>query len=135
LGARSRVGCGRRGGRDEERMVIRWGIAGPGEIATRFAEGMREVEGGTVISGGSRSLDRAQAFAARFDIPRAVGGYEALADDPDVDAVYVATPHSRHAADTLLFLSAGKHLLCEKPFALNVTQANEMIAAADANQR
>jgi predicted dehydrogenase len=115
--------------------VIRWGIAGPGEIATRFAEGMREVDGGTVTSVGSRSLDRAQAFAARFDIPGAVGSYEALADDPDVDAVYVATPHSRHAADTLLFLSAGKHVLCEKPFALNVTQANEMIAAAEANRR
>ncbi len=115
--------------------MIRWGIAGPGEIATRFAEGMREIDGGTVAAVGSRSLERAEAFAARFDIARSLGSYEALADDPDVDAVYVATPHSRHAADTLLFLSAGKHVLCEKPFALNATQANEMIAAAQAQQR
>jgi predicted dehydrogenase len=115
--------------------VIRWGIAGPGEIATRFAEGMRELDGGAVVAVGSRSLERAQAFAARFEIPRSFGSYEALAEDPDVDAVYVATPHSRHAADTLLFLSAGKHVLCEKPFALNATQANEMIAAAEAGRR
>jgi predicted dehydrogenase len=112
--------------------VIRWGIAGPGEIASRFAEGMRQIDGGTVVAVGSRSPERAQAFAARFDIPRPVGSYEALADDPDVDAVYVATPHSRHADDTLLFLSAGKHVLCEKPFALNAAQAKEMIAAAEA---
>ncbi len=114
--------------------MIRWGIAGPGEIATRFAEGMRELDGGAVVAVGSRSLERAQAFAARFDITRSFESYEALAEDPDVDAVYVATPHSRHAADTLLFLSAGKHVLCEKPFALNAVQANEMIAAAEANQ-
>ncbi|HLM19101.1 MAG TPA: Gfo/Idh/MocA family oxidoreductase [Acidimicrobiia bacterium] len=115
--------------------MIRWGIAGPGEIATRFAEGMRELQGGAVVAVGSRSVERAQAFAARFEIPRSFGSYEALAEDPDVDAVYVATPHSRHAADTLLFLSAGKHVLCEKPFALNTTQAQAMIAAADAGQR
>ena len=95
---------------------------------------MRELDGGAVVAVGSRSLERAQAFAARFDITRSFESYEALAEDPDVDAVYVATPHSRHAADTLLFLSAGKHVLCEKPFALNAVQANEMIAAAEANQ-
>ena len=122
-------------GTHEEQPVIRWGIAGPGEIASRFAEGMREIDGGEVVAVGSRSLERAQAFATRFDIARSLGSYEALADDPDVDAVYVATPHSRHAADTLLFLSAGKHVLCEKPFALNASQANEIIAAAEANQR
>jgi predicted dehydrogenase len=114
--------------------VIRWGIAGPGDIATRFAEGMRDVAGGEVVAVGSRSADRAAAFAERFGIPRAVGSYEALADDPDVDVVYVATPHTRHAADTLLFLSAGKHVLCEKPFALNASQANEMVEAAAQQQ-
>lgn len=109
---------------------IRWGIAGPGGIAARFAEGMRDVAGGAVVAVASRSAERAAAFAARFGIPRPIGSYEALADDPDVDAVYVATPHSRHAADTLRYLAADKHVLCEKPFALNASQANEMVRAA-----
>jgi predicted dehydrogenase len=115
--------------------VTRWGIAGPGEIATRFAEGMHDVDGGTVVAVGSRALERAEAFATRFEVERAYGSYEALADDADVDAVYVATPQSRHADDTLLFLRAGKHVLCEKPFALNATQAEAMVAAAEEQRR
>jgi predicted dehydrogenase len=118
-----------------ERAVIRWGIAGPGAIAARFADGMRDVVGGGVVAVGSRSVERADAFASRYGIARAFGSYDALADDPDIDVVYVATPHSRHAADTLLFLAAGKHVLCEKPFALNASQAREMIAAAETQQR
>jgi predicted dehydrogenase len=114
---------------------IRWGIAGPGAIAIRFAEGMRDVTGGTIVAVASRSAERAEAFASRFGIPRHVGSYEALADDPDVDAVYVATPQSRHATDTVLFLSAGKHVLCEKPFALNALQAKEMVQAAEQHAR
>jgi predicted dehydrogenase len=113
----------------------RWGIAGPGGIATAFAEGMRDVTGGAMVAVGSRSAERAEAFANRFEIPHHYGSYEDLAADPDVDVVYVATPHSRHAADTVLFLGAGKHVLCEKPFALNATQAREMAAAAAANGR
>jgi predicted dehydrogenase len=115
--------------------VIRWGIAGPGDISKRFAEGMRAVDGGEVVAVGSRSSERAEAFADRFGIGHALGSYESLADDPDVDAVYVATPQSRHAADTLLFLRAGKHVLCEKPFALNATQAEEMVATAEQQRR
>jgi predicted dehydrogenase len=114
---------------------VRWGIAGPGAIATRFAEGLGDVEGAVVVAVGSRSRDRADAFGARFDIPRRYGSYEDLAADVAVDVVYVATPHSRHAADTLLFLNAGKHVLCEKPFALNATQARAMVAAAAASGR
>jgi predicted dehydrogenase len=114
---------------------IRWGVAGPGGIAARFAEGMRDVDGGTIVAVASRAAERAEAFAARFDIARSFGSYEALADDADIDAVYVATPHSRHAADTLLYLSAGKHVLCEKPFALNATQASEMVRAAQDHER
>jgi predicted dehydrogenase len=115
--------------------TYRWGIAGPGGIATAFAEGMRDVTGGAMVAVGSRSAERAEAFASRFEIPRHHGSYEDLAADPDVDVVYVATPHSRHAADTVLFLGAGKHVLCEKPFALNATQAREMAASAAANGR
>jgi len=110
--------------------VVRWGICGPGGIASRFAEGMRLVDGGTVVAVASRSSERAREFAARFDIERHYGRYEDLAADADVDIAYIATPHSRHAADALLFLGAGKHVLCEKPFTLNAAQAREVVDAA-----
>lgn len=113
-------------------MTVRWGIAGPGDVATRFAEGMRQLSGGTVTAVASRSLDRADAFGDRFDIPRRYGDYAALAEDPDVDVVYVATPHVRHAADCLLYLEADKHVLCEKPFTLSATQGEAVAQAARA---
>ena len=108
----------------------RWGIAGPGGIAAQFAEGMGLVTGGHITAVASRSVERAGAFGDRFAIPTRYGDYAALADDPDVDVVYVATPHARHEADTLLYLEAGKHVLCEKPLALNATQARRMADAA-----
>ena len=110
--------------------MIRWGIAGPGGIAARFAEAMTLVEDGRIVAVASRSEERAGAFADRFDVAARYGDYRALADDPSVDAVYVATPHSRHEADTRLYLSAGKHVLCEKPLALSGTQARRMVDAA-----
>jgi predicted dehydrogenase len=110
--------------------MIRWGVIGPGIIATGFAEAMQWVEGGTITAVASRSAERAEAFGDRFDIPTRYGDYEALAADPDVDVVYVATPHSRHEADTIELLRAGKHVLCEKPFALNARQAARMAEEA-----
>jgi predicted dehydrogenase len=112
--------------------TFRWGVAGPGGIATRFAEAMRLVDDGEIAAVASRSVERADAFADRFDVPTRYGDYEALAADPDVDVVYVATPHSRHEADTISFVEAGKHVLCEKPFALNARQARRMADAARA---
>jgi predicted dehydrogenase len=113
-------------------VTVRWGVAGPGKIAAQFAEGMTLVEGGEITAVASRSAERAGAFADRFGIKARYDDYRALADDPELDAVYVATPHSRHEADTLLFVEAGKHVLCEKPFALNARQAQRMIDAARA---
>ncbi len=110
--------------------MIRWGVIGPGAIATGFAEGMQLAEGGTITAVASRSAERAEAFADRFDIPTRYGNYDSLAADPDVDVVYVATPHSRHETDTIDFLRAGKHVLCEKPLALNARQAARMAEEA-----
>jgi predicted dehydrogenase len=110
--------------------MVRWGIAGPGGIAKGFADGMRLVDDGVITAVASRSPERADAFAAEFAIPTAYGDYRALAEDPEVDAVYVATVASQHEANTLLFLEAGKHVLCEKPFALSAQQARRMAAAA-----
>jgi len=110
--------------------MIRWGVAGPGGIAERFATAMSMVEGGAIVSVASRSLERADAFADRFGVATRYVDYDALADDADVDIVYVATPHAFHERDTLRFLEAGKHVLCEKPLALNAAQGSRMVAFA-----
>jgi len=113
-------------------MTVRWGVIGPGGIASRFAEAMRVVPDGTIHAVASRSAERAAAYADRFEVPQRYGAYEELVADPQVDVVYVATPHTCHAEHTLLALEAGKHVLCEKPFALNAAQAEQMASAARA---
>jgi predicted dehydrogenase len=110
--------------------VIRWGVVGPGGIATRFAQAVQTLHDGRIVAVASRSQERATAFAQTFSIERSYADYAALAEDPDVDAVYVATPHSGHEQDTLRYLRAGKHVLCEKPLALNSAQAERMVAEA-----
>jgi predicted dehydrogenase len=110
--------------------MVRWGVVGPGEIAAGFAEAMRSVQDGEIVAVASRSAERAAAFGDRFGIARRYGDYAALAADPDVDVVYVATPASRHEQDTLALLEAGKHVLCEKPFALDAGQARRMAEQA-----
>lgn len=109
---------------------IRWGILGTGRIAGVFAEGLRAVDDAELVAVGSRTAEAAQAFGTRFGAARAHPSYEALANDPEVDAIYVATPHTLHKDNTLLCLAAGKPVLCEKPFAINAGEAAEMIAAA-----
>lgn len=115
-----------------DRMSVRWGIAGPGAIAHRFARGLAELPDASLVAVGSRAAERAESFGREHSAPHRHASYEALADDPDVDVVYVATPHARHERDTLLFLEAGKHVLCEKPFALNAVQGRRMAEAAQA---
>jgi predicted dehydrogenase len=110
--------------------MLRWGVIGPGAIAVGFADAMRVVDGSEIVAVASRSAERADAFGDRFGIATRYGSYAALADDGDVDVVYVATPQSRHEADTIALLEAGKHVLCEKPFALNAHQARRMAEAA-----
>ncbi|MFE6820958.1 Gfo/Idh/MocA family protein [Streptomyces sp. NPDC057690] len=113
---------------------FRWGVAGPGAIAVRFADAMRLADGGEIVAVASRSQERADAFGDRFEVARRYGDYAALAADPDVDVVYVATPQSEHEAHALGFLRAGKHVLCEKPFAMNADQAGAMVAEARARR-
>jgi predicted dehydrogenase len=110
--------------------MIRWGVAGPGAIARGFANAMRLVNDGEIVAVGSRSIDRATAFAEECALEPRCGDYEALATDPEVDVVYVATPHSRHEADTLAYVENGKHVLCEKPLALSAVQARRIVHAA-----
>jgi predicted dehydrogenase len=111
---------------------IRWGIAATGAIARVFATGLSQLDDAEIAAVGSRTTARAEAFAAEFGAARAHGSYEDLAADPAVDVVYVASPHGRHEQDVLLFLGAGKHVLCEKPMALNRAQTERMVATARA---
>jgi predicted dehydrogenase len=114
----------------EDDEVIRWGVVGPGEIATGFADAMSMVDDGEIAAVASRSAERAEEFGNRYGIPTRYGSYADLADDSDVDVVYIATPQSRHEPDVLAFLAAGKHVLCEKPLALNAGQARRMVELA-----
>jgi predicted dehydrogenase len=115
--------------------VPRWGIAATGGIAAGFAQALRETEGAELVAVCSRSQERADAFAREHGIARAHGSYEALAEDADVEVVYVATPHSRHCADAIRYLEAGKHVLCEKPLAVSQREAARMVATARAHDR
>ena len=110
--------------------MFRVGIIGAGHIAEKAASTLQAMEDMTCIAIGSRSLDKAGAFAARFDIPRAYGSYAQLFEDPDVDLVYIAVPHSCHFAVTRDVILAGKHCLVEKSFMLNSTEAATILALA-----
>ncbi len=112
--------------------TLRWGIIGPGWIAERFAGAVLRNTAQEVVAVGSRTLARSAAFAATFGIDRAYGSYEELVDDPDVDVVYIATPHNAHFPCARLALEAGKHVLVEKPLALNAAQAEQLAGLAKA---
>lgn len=111
-------------------MTWRWGIIGPGDIAERFATDLRLVPEASLTAVASRSMARAEAFADRHGIASRYDSLDAMLEDPEVDVVYVATPNSRHAPDTLAALAAGKHVLCEKPLAVSATEVEQMVAAA-----
>lgn len=111
---------------------VGWGIFGTGMVATAFAEGLRGLPDIRLAAVGSRDLERARGFAARWGAARACGDYAEVAADPAVDVVYVATPNHRHAPDSRLCLEAGKAVLCEKPFALDAAQAREVVDLARA---
>src|SRR5439155_11013223 len=98
---------------------IRWGILATGGIAATFTEDLLTLADAEVTAVASRAPATAQAFAERYGIARAYGSWQALADDPDVDVVYVATPHSAHHDAASLMIDAGKAVLVEKAFTLN----------------
>lgn len=112
--------------------TIHWGILGPGSIAHQFATGLQSVSGARLLAVGSRSQEKADAFADKFSAPKRHASYEALAADPDVHAVYIATPHPQHKDAALLCLAHGKAVLCEKPFTVNAKEAEEVFASARA---
>ncbi|MCV2394926.1 Gfo/Idh/MocA family oxidoreductase [Actinotalea sp. M2MS4P-6] len=109
---------------------LRWGVLGPGWISEKFVDNVTRFTASEVVAVGSRSADRAAAFAAERGIRSAHGSYQELVDDPEVQAVYVASPHSAHHEHALLAIAAGKHVLVEKAFMVNAAQAEEVFDAA-----
>ena len=109
---------------------LRWGIIGPGGIANKLADAVSRLTSGSVVAVGSRDLARAQDFADRNSVPKAYGSYGELVADPDVEAVYVASPHSGHREHAVLALEAGKHVLIEKALARNGSEVDAIFEAA-----
>lgn len=112
---------------------IRWGIIGLGKIANKFATDLITIPDAQLYAVASRSEEKSKAFAEKYKAEIAYNSYEDLAKDPNIDAVYIATPHSFHKTHAILCMKHKKAVLCEKPFAMNPEEVNEMIAVAKEN--
>lgn len=111
-----------------------WGIIGPGKIARKFTKGLQQLGNANLYSVVSRSKERADDFAGEYGYEKTYDDYSEFASDPDLDIVYVATPHSHHHEHSILCLNSGKAVLCEKAFAFNSIQVEEIINAAKRNR-
>ena len=118
----------------EHRHEVRWGIIGPGRIASGVVKDFPQVPGASVIAVASRSIDRAQRFAAENGIERAYGSYAEIVADPEVDVLYISTPHPQHHRIALAAIAAGKAVLVEKTFTATVSGAEEVVAHARQHQ-
>src|SRR5881394_896947 len=112
--------------------MIRWGILGTARINRRIIPAMRQARRSELIAVASRDRDRAQAYATEWSIPRAVVGYQTMLDDSSIDAVYIPLPNTQHVPWTLAAIAAGKHVLCEKPIALDPADIDLIATAASA---
>jgi len=110
-----------------------WGILAPGKISAKFTRGLKLLENANLYAVGSRDAGRAEKFAAEYGFSKHYGSYEELADDPGLDIVYIASPHSYHPEHTMLCLNKGKNVICEKAFALNSGEVEKMIMTAKTN--
>jgi len=108
----------------------KWGILAPGKMSAKFTRGIKTLENTELTAVGSRDIERARKFASEFGFSRFYGSYEEFAEDTEVEVVYVASPHSLHKEHTLLCLKNRKNVICEKAFALNARDVEEMIAEA-----
>lgn len=113
--------------------TLTWGILGTGAIAKVFARGLAASTTGKLVAIGSRTQEAANTFGAAFNVAHCYNSYDALLADDNVQAVYIATPHPMHAEWSIKAAHAGKHILCEKPIALNSTEASAIVEAARRN--
>lgn len=112
---------------------IRFGIVGTGNIAHRFAEAIKNVPQAELTAVASRAKENAELFGNEFDVPYRFGSYEAMAKSDVIDVAYIAVPHSSHAECSILMMTNGKHVICEKPLAVNTAEVEEMIKSAKEN--
>jgi len=110
--------------------TIKWGILGTGRISRAFAEGLKYASNGSLHGVASRTKTNADLFAEEWGVPRAFENYQDLAESDEIDAIYIATPHTQHAENSILCMKNGKAVLCEKPFAVNSGEVEKMIAQA-----
>jgi predicted dehydrogenase len=115
------------------RKIYNWAVLGCGKIAKKFSNDLKLLPNANLYAAASRDLQKAKDFAGELGFEKAYGSYEAMVADPKVDAVYVATPHSHHHEHALLCLNHKKAVLCEKAFAINKNEAEEMVACAKQN--
>ena len=108
----------------------KWGILAPGKMSAKFTKGLQLLEKAELFAVGSRDFERAELFAKEYGFKKYYGSYEELAADPELEIVYIASPHSLHHEHTMLCLRNGKHVICEKAFALNSGEVEEMINEA-----
>ncbi|MBN1901343.1 Gfo/Idh/MocA family oxidoreductase [Candidatus Sumerlaeota bacterium] len=109
---------------------FKWGVIGTGKIAGRFADQVPQSQTGELYAVASRTREKAEMFAQKYNIPRFYGSYQELLEDPEVDIAYIATPHPQHAEWSIKAARAKKHILCEKPLTLNYTEAQKVIDEA-----
>lgn len=109
---------------------LKWGIIGTGMISNKFVADLGHTSNGIAYAVGSRNQESADEFAGKYNIPKAYDSYDKLLQDPDVDVIYVGTPHPLHKINVIDALNAGKHVLCEKPFTMNAAELEEIIAVA-----
>ncbi|MFA5204218.1 MAG: Gfo/Idh/MocA family oxidoreductase [Lentisphaeria bacterium] len=114
--------------------TVRFGIVGLGAIAHQFARVLNTASGGALAAVAARDVERAERFKTQYGAGRAYGSYQALAEDPDVDAVYIALTHNFHYEMARLCLEHGKHVLCEKPCCLRAAEVRELAALAAASK-
>ncbi|MDN4502346.1 Gfo/Idh/MocA family oxidoreductase [Alteromonadaceae bacterium BrNp21-10] len=115
-------------------MQIKWGIIGPGRIAQTFTDALLNGTDGQLVAVASSNLERAQSFAKKNNVAKVASSYQALANDPNIDVIYIAATHNFHFEHAIMCLQAGKHLLIEKPITINAQQAQEIVDLATSKQ-
>jgi predicted dehydrogenase len=111
-----------------------WGILGPGRIAHQFADGLKAIDNASLYAVASSNLERAKAFANEYGGAKTYNSYEALINDPQVDGIYIATPHRFHFKNIMQCLNVGKPVLCEKPLTVNAAEARQLVKTARENK-